>query len=108
MSPYRLKNENEPIYIILTVLVYSCTKNFIPPSSTCVDNIDFLQSSSIHPKGDTLQQILDEYISLGVPGATMLLADQNGVWIGSAGFADIKKGLPCNHVIFLNLVVLPK
>ena len=91
----------KPIYIILIVLVFSCTKNFIPPSSTCVDNIDFLQSSSVHPKGDTLQHILDEYISLGVPGATMLLADQNGIWIGSSGFADIRRGIvmqPC-HIL---------
>ena len=91
----------KPIYIILIVLVFSCTKNYIPPSSTCVDNIDFLQSSSVHPKGDTLQHILDEYISLGVPGATMLLADQNGIWIGSSGFADIKRGIvmqPC-HIL---------
>ena len=91
----------KPIYIVLMILVYSCTKNFIPPSSTCVDNLDFLQSSAVHPKGDTLQKILDEYISKGVPGATMLLADQNGVWIGSAGFADIKKGIamqPC-HIL---------
>ena len=89
------------IYFILLILVYSCTKNFIPPSSVCVDNVDFLQSAAVHPKGDTLQQILDEYISLGVPGATMLLADLNGVWIGSAGFADIKKGIamqPC-HIL---------
>ena len=75
----------KPIYFILIFLFFSCSKNFIPPSSTCVGNIDFLQSSSVHPKGDTLQHILDEYISMGVPGATMLLADQNGIWIGSAG-----------------------
>ena len=81
------------IYIILFVLVYSCTKNYISPSTVCIDNQDFLQSSSVHPKGDTLQQILDNYISLGVPGATMLLADTNGVWIGSAGYADIKNGI---------------
>ena len=87
------------IYIILFVLVYSCTKNYISPSTVCIDNQDFLQSSSVHPKGDTLQQILDNYISLGVPGATMLLADTNGVWIGSAGYADIKNGIlmqPCH------------
>ena len=96
------------IYIILTDFGLFMYQRILYHHHLYVDNVNFLQSSAVHPKGDTLQQILDEYISLGVPGATMLLADQNGVWIGSAGFADIKRGLPYNHVIFLNLVVLPK
>ena len=66
-----------------------------------MDNQEFLQSSISHPKGEALQAVLDQYILDGIPGATLLVADSNGVWAGAAGYADLQNNIkmqPC-HIL---------
>ena len=66
-----------------------------------MDNQDFIQSSVNHPKGDALQNILDSYIAEGIPGVTLLIADSNGIWAGSAGYSDLQNNIkmqPC-HIL---------
>tara|TARA_B110000027_G_scaffold15267_1_gene15352 strand:- start:426 stop:1619 length:1194 start_codon:yes stop_codon:yes gene_type:complete len=89
------------LLFISVLLLVGCTKHFIKPSSICVDNQDFIQSSINYPKGDALQNILDSYIDEGIPGATLLIADSNGIWTGSAGYADLQNNIkmqPC-HIL---------
>ena len=90
------------IFVFLVSLLFSeCTKHFIAPTDICIDNSEFLQSSIVHPKGEAFQSVLDKYISDGIPGATLLVADSNGVWTGSAGYADIQNNIvmqPC-HIL---------
>ena len=79
----------------------SCTKHFIAPTEICVDNPEFLQSSLAHPKREAFQAVLDQYISNGIPGVTLLVADSHGVWTGAAGYADIENNIlmqPC-HIL---------
>ena len=79
----------------------SCSKHFIAPTDICIDNPDFLQSTLAHPKGEVFQAILDQYISNGIPGVTLLVADSHGVWTGAAGYADIQNNIlmqPC-HIL---------
>ena len=88
--------------LFISVLFFvGCTKHFIKPSAICMDNQDFIQSSIIHPKGEALQNILDSYILEGIPGATLLIADSNGIWTGSSGYADLENNIkmqPC-HIL---------
>ena len=45
--------------------------------------------------------ILDSYTAEGIPGVTLLIADSNGIWAGSAGYADIQNNIkmqPC-HIL---------
>ena len=89
------------LLFISVLLLVGCTKHFIKPTAVCVDNQDFIQSSINHPKGDALQNILDSYIAEGIPGATLLIADSNGIWTGSAGYADLQNNIkmqPC-HIL---------
>ena len=90
------------IHLILVIfLLTDCTKHFIAPTDICMDNQEFLQSSISHPKGQALQAVLDQYILDGIPGATLLVADSNGVWAGAAGYADLQnntKMQPC-HIL---------
>ena len=88
------------IFISILLLV-GCTKHFIKPSAICVDNQDFIQSSTNHPKGEALQNVLDSYIAEGIPGVTLLIADSSGIWTGSAGYADLQNNIkmqPC-HIL---------
>ena len=89
------------LLFISVLLLVGCTKHFIKSTAVCVDNQDFIQSSINHPKGDALQNILDSYIAEGIPGATLLIADSNGIWTGSAGYADLQNNIkmqPC-HIL---------
>ena len=87
--------------ILVIFLLTDCTKHFIAPTDICMDNQEFLQSSISHPKGEALQAVLDQYILDGIPGATLLVADSNGVWAGAAGYADLQNNIkmqPC-HIL---------
>ena len=90
------------IFIISVIFLFTdCTKHFIAPTDICLDNPEFLQSSLAHPKGEAFQAVLDQYISDGIPGATLLVADSHGVWAGAAGYADIQNNIvmqPC-HIL---------
>ena len=90
------------IHLILVIFLFTdCTKHSIAPTDVCIDNPEFLQSSLAHPKGEAFQAVLDKYISDGIPGATLLVADSNGIWSGAAGYADIKNNIlmqPC-HIL---------
>ena len=90
------------IFIISVIFLFTdCTKHFIAPTDICIDNPEFLQSSLVHPKGEAFQAVLDKYISDGIPGATLLVADSHGVWAGAAGYADIQNNIvmqPC-HIL---------
>ncbi len=89
------------LLFISVLLFVGCTKQFIKPTVICMDNQDFIQSSNNHPKGDALQNILDSYSAEGIPGVTLLIADSNGIWAGSAGYADLENNIkmqPC-HIL---------
>ncbi len=89
------------IYLLYILILVSCTKHFIAPTEICVDNPEFLQSSLAHPKREAFQAVLDQYISNGIPGVTLLVADSHGVWTGAAGYADIENNIlmqPC-HIL---------
>ncbi len=89
------------LLFISVLLLVGCTKHFIKPTVICMDNQDFIESSNNHPKGDALQNILDSYTAEGIPGITLLIADSNGIWAGSAGYADLQNNIkmqPC-HIL---------
>ena len=95
------------IYLLYILILVSCSKHFIAPTEICVDNPEFLQSSLAHPKREAFQAVLDQYISNGIPGVTLLVADSHGVWTGAAGYADIQNNIlmqPCHILKPLSLI----
>ncbi len=65
-------------------------------TGTCSSN--YADSSYQHPKHLQYQAILEKYKKRGLPGIAVLLEDEDGVWVGSIGKADIKSGIdfkPC-------------
>ena len=52
----------------------------------------------LHPKAAVYQAVLDKYTANGLPGISALIRDENGVWVGASGKADIGKDIqmsPC-------------
>ncbi len=82
--------------VVLGLLNSGCRKSDIQASAVC--NADYADSSYKHPDRAVYQAILGKYQRKGLPGIAVLIEDENGVWLGSAGKADIKGGIdfkPC-------------
>ena len=75
--------------LAIFAVLYSCRKKEVGPTHACT--IAFADSSAIHPKKQTFQNILDKYTKLGLPGISILVKDSSGTWAGASGKADIDK-----------------
>lgn len=84
------------LYLLISLLYFSCKKSAVEKSETC--NANYADSSFKHPKRAIYQAILDKYKKKGLPGIAVLIEDENGVWMGSAGKSDIANSIdfkPC-------------
>lgn len=85
--------KNVFIAIILSISLLGCEKDIsIQPTSVCT-NDNSIVINPIHPKGAKIQAIVDKYIDLGIPGANVLINDDDGFWISSGGYADIANNI---------------
>lgn len=86
------------LILALILVVSSCKDNLVSPTVVCTEDAAITLNSS-HPKAAALQAKMDEYIAKGIPGITVLIADDNGIWTNSAGYADIENNIkmqPCH------------
>lgn len=86
------------LLIIFLFTIAGCQKVSIQPTVTCVEDSSFPINQS-HPKAEDIQSIMGKYIARGIPGMTVLINDEDGFWISSAGMADIENGIemqPCH------------
>ncbi len=86
--------------LILTLILAlsSCKDSLIAPTVVCTEDAG-IALNELHPKAAALQAKMDEYIGKGIPGITVLIADDDGIWTNSAGYADIENGIkmqPCH------------
>ncbi len=85
------------VFLVFGLLLASCKKDQIQPTQDC--NIPEWDNSSEHLDGSDFQELIDEYTTKGLPGISILIRNENGVWAGSSGMADIDgdvKMLPCH------------
>lgn len=55
-------------------------------------------ATTSHPRAAAYQAVLDQYVAKGLPGISALVRDENGVWVGASGKADIAENIdmkPC-------------
>lgn len=85
------------IYLALMIVFQlSCTNNEIVVPETYECQPSFQDSSATHPKAHIYQEILDRNRRLGIIGASLLIKDEAGVWLGSSGKADIASQVDVN------------
>jgi len=85
------------IFTILLVTAFACKKAEVTKKSEPC-NLTIADSSALHPKHQLFSSILKKYQEKGLPGVAVIIEDENGVWMGSAGKADLKAGTdfkPC-------------
>lgn len=76
--------------IILSTL--SCEEANVVATNSCTYNQQ--PSFAAHPKAQVLQSILDTYVKKGLPGISALVRDEDGLWVGYSGKADIGRNIP--------------
>lgn len=84
------------IVFILLAMVAGCQKPDIDSTEACQyqPEIDY----ALHPKAAQFTEILHEYKRKGLPGIVAMMEDEDGIWVGHEGFADLKNQiefLPC-------------
>ena len=85
-----IKYSNKIFTLIPLLLLLCCQEPVIEPTSLCT----VPPTTATHPKAAEYQAVIDKYISAGLPGISVLIRDENGIWVGSGGMADIDKGIP--------------
>ncbi len=78
------------LYPLFAFILFSACQKEEEPEPAC----SYSQDHSSHPKAEKLQKLLEEYVDKGLPGATVLIRNGNGVWVGSAGKADLENDIP--------------
>jgi D-alanyl-D-alanine carboxypeptidase len=79
---------------LLLLALSACQEDVIGPTQACTTG-----DHSAHPQAAAYQKMLDDYTKAGLPGMAMLVRDRYGTWAGSAGMADLERGIamqPCH------------
>jgi len=84
------------LLLAITITLIACKKDIVETNQIACNHpaLDFE-----HIKKQTYQQVIDKYNKLGLPGISVLIEDSNGIFVGSAGFADIENNIrfsPCH------------
>jgi len=82
-----MKNQFILISFLLTFFFISCSKDEIKNTGDCT--CKFTDVSAAHPKAQIFQSLIDKYTKKGLPGISMLIRNQQGLWSGASGMADI-------------------
>ena len=83
-------------FITSLILVSSCKKAEIGNTADCNNNS---YPNPSHPKSSALQAIVDKYIKKGLPGISLMIKNNDGAWVTSAGYASFEdkiKYKPCH------------
>jgi len=71
------------------LLLCACKKAQVLKTTTVGTAIPWADSSMQHPKNAAFKTLIEKYKKKGLPGISLLIKDNSGTWVGSAGYADI-------------------
>ncbi len=85
--------KNYIFLIVMGVLISACTKDDMNSVLYTNDPLPFADSSANHPRAEIYQSILENNQKQGLMGASLLIKDEYGLWMGTAGVSDAEAGL---------------
>ncbi len=93
--------------LLATVIFFpSCEENDVLPIDYYSCSFNFQDTSVTHPKAGAYQRILGENRKNGLVGASLLVKDRDGLWIGADGKADISSDIDmksCNTFLIASI-----
>ena len=97
----------EPLCIIFIGLLFSsCEKAEILSTTDYGCDSTILADTESHPKAAIYQEIMDRNQKLEIVGASLMIKDDDGIWLGTAGKADISSNvpiLPCHSFLIAGI-----
>lgn len=84
-------------YLLLfgVLLGASCVKRDTDIAvQTCSPDFGWVDTSVIHPKHAVFSKLIKDLTQAGIPGISLMVEDQSGVWYGSSGYADLENQIP--------------
>ncbi len=87
------------ILILMLAGNFSCQELEIDDSSKLVCPVENDPQYKSSSKSTDYQALMDEYKRKGMPGINLMVEDASGIFVGSAGMADIEKNIklqPCH------------
>lgn len=66
-----------------------CEEYYIGNTLSC--DYEPVPEIASHPKNADFTNLLNSYVKKGLPGVSLYVNDPDGLWIGAAGYADIKE-----------------
>lgn len=66
----------------------SCSEEVLPPRDALTCQLSGIPANT-HPKSDEFQAIIDKYGAEGIAGQSLMIENAEGLWLGTAGKADI-------------------
>ncbi len=92
-------------YLFSILFLFSCqpTEELMVTMFECQSSVPDLSN---HPKANRYQEILDRLTATGLPGAAMLVKDEDGVWQGAAGKASLELDIdlqPCHRMMVASI-----
>ena len=81
------------VFAVIGTTLISCTKEYTEPVETCSFSEE--TGTAMNPYSDLYNQVLDEYVRLGMPGISVAIeTPDQGWWVGCAGMASIEEHIP--------------
>jgi|GEM_PF-243267 D-alanyl-D-alanine carboxypeptidase len=87
------------LFFLMMILGQSCQKADITRPTKLDCPLEDQAVYQVNPQSEQYQSLIEEYVKKGLPGVILLVKDDNGFYIGSAGMADIKEEIklqPCH------------
>ncbi len=96
------------LVMVITIISQSCEKADVdrPVQLNCLLENDPVYKEN--PKSAEFQSLIENYVKQGLPGIILLVKDDNGFYIGSAGMADIKKGITLQSCHISKICIITK
>ena len=95
------------ILLITIALIFSaCTENVELDEEYYACQMPFNDSSDLHPNALEYQKILDKAQKQGAVGVSVMIKDADGVWLGTAGMADVANNIklqPCTPMFIASI-----
>lgn len=83
----------------IIAIIGGCNQDEIPRPTKLECPLEVESVYKVNPKSNYYQLTLDNYVERGLPGVSLLIWNDDGFFIGSAGRSDVKKDIlmqPCH------------
>lgn len=80
-----------PFLLCFGMLLMSCKKRESDAAvRSCTIDFGLNDQSSQHPKDAVYTNLIDELTTAGIPGVSLMIEDESGIWYKSSGYADLE------------------